>query len=422
MDDITIIYLIAVVLLVILSALFACSETSVTAVSRAKIHRLANEGNKFAKKLEKLLKDRENLIGSMLIGNNAVNILASVLATSIFLKFFGEAGLIYATISMTLIVIIFAEIAPKNFALKKPDKLAIFLAPFISFVVKILMPFTRFIQKIVDFFINNFLVKDGDNSQEEELEEIRDTVDLKHKEGSIFKYDKDLIDGVLDLSDTELSEIMVHRRDIKSINIDLPIEEIITQALSIKHGKIPLWRDNKENIVAILSVRKLLKFLHVHKGGIAQFKLEEVTTKPWFVPATNNLRSQLFAFRKKRNRFALLVDEYGALLGLVTLEDIMEEIVGEIGEEGDPSEVEIIKVKSGAYKISGRTMIKDINKRLNWNLSEDSDAYNLTAFIIGNLERIPDERERFSIEEYDFEILKRRNHDLILVKVKSRAN
>lgn len=418
MDNLTIIYLVVIVILIILSALFACSETSVTAASRAKIYRLANEGNKYAKKLEKLLKNRQILIGSMLIGNNAVNILASVLATSVFLSFFGEAGLIYATISMTLIVIIFAEIAPKNFALKDPDKLAILLTPLINFVVKILRPFTIFIQKIVDSLIDKVFFKNNQLDKEEQLEEIRDTIDLKHQEGSIFKYDKDLIDGVLDLSDTELDEIMVHRREIKSINIDLEIDQIISQALTLKFSRIPLWQENEENIVAILHVRKLLKFLHVNQGITTNFKLEEVTSKPWFVPATNNLRSQLFAFRKKRNRFALIVDEYGALLGLVTLEDILEEIVGEIGEDGNKSAIEIIKVKSGAYKISGRTMIRDINKKLDWNLSQDSDAYNLTAFIINNLGRIPNEKEKFNIEQYYFEILKKRNNDLVLIKVK----
>lgn len=420
MDDLTIIYLVLVIILIILSALFACSETSIIAVSRAKIHRLANEGNKRAQRLEKLLKDRENIISTMLIGNNAVNILASVLATSVLIDFFGNAGLVYATVGMTLIVIIFAEITPKTFALKMPDKLALLLVPLIDVVVKILLPFTRLIQKIVDVFVNAIFNKSEQISQEEELEEIRDTVDLKHKEGSIFKYDKDLIDGVLDLSDTEISEIMVHRKEMISIDIDLPISEIIKYALDIKYTRIPLWRDNKENIVAILNIRKLLKFLHSNKGDIGEFKLSEVTSDPWFVPATNSLRSQLFAFRQKRKRFSLVVDEYGSLLGLVTLEDIVEEIVGEIGEEDDKSEINIIKIKSGAYKIAGRAMIRDINKKLDWELVEDEDAYNLTAFIIGNLGRIPEEKEKFLIQGYYFEILKRRNHDLILIQVRKR--
>lgn len=418
MDEITHIYLIAVVILMVISAMFACSETSIIAASRAKIHRMANEGNKRAKKLEKLLKIREKVISTMLVGNNAVNILASALATSALLRIFGDAGLLYATIGMTIIVLIFAEIAPKSFAMKSPDKIALFLAPLIDILVKILFPLTHSIQKIVDAFIKFFFKNSLEKSQDAELEEIRDTVDLKAKEGSIFKYDKDLLDGVLDLSDTEISEIMVHRKDIESINIDLPILKIINLALEISYTRIPLWRGNKENIVAILNVRKFLKALHLYKGNIEKFELTSVTSEPWFVPSSNSLRSQLFAFRKRKKRFSLVIDEYGSLLGLLTLEDILEEIVGEIKEQEDGAEINIIKIKSGSYKITGKTLIRDINKKLDWDILESDQAYNLAAFIINGLGRIPEEKENFAIDGFYFEILKRKNHDLILVKVK----
>jgi len=421
MDELTQIYLILVVVLMTISALFSCSETSITATSRAKIHRMANEGNKRAKKLEKLLKIREKVISTMLVGNNAVNILASALATSALIDIFGDAGLFYATVGMTIIVIVFAEIAPKTFAIKSPDEIALFLAPLIDVLVKILFPFTHLIQKIVDFFINIFFAKAPEKSQDAELEEIRDTVDLKAKEGAIFKYDKDLLDGVLDLSDTEISEIMVHRKDIESINADLPIAEIINLALGISYTRIPLWRGNKENIVAILNVRKLLKALHFYKDDIEKFELTSAVSEPWFVPSSNTLRSQLFAFRKRKKRFSLVVDEYGSLLGLLTLEDILEEIVGEIKEQDDGLEINIIKIKSGAYKITGKTLIRDVNKKLDWDISENYQAYNMAAFIISNLGRIPEEKENFVIDGYYFEILKRKNHDLILVKIKKLA-
>jgi Mg2+/Co2+ transporter CorB len=319
---------------------------------------------------------------------------------------------------MTIIVLIFAEIAPKSFAIKSPDKIALFLAPLIDILVKILFPLTHSIQKIVDSFIKIFFKNSLEKSQDAELEEIRDTVDLKAKEGSIFKYDKDLLDGVLDLSDTEISEIMVHRKDIESINIDLPISKIIHLALEISYTRIPLWRGNKENIVAILNVRKFLKALHLYKGNVEKFELTSVTSEPWFVPSSNSLRSQLFSFRKRKKRFSLVVDEYGSLLGLLTLEDILEEIVGEIKEQEDGAEINIIKNKSGSYKITGKTLIRDINKKLDWDILESDQAYNLAAFIIHSLGRIPEEKENFAIDGFYFEILKRKNHDLILVKVK----
>ncbi|MBP7710301.1 MAG: DUF21 domain-containing protein [Rickettsiales bacterium] len=418
MDESAGFYLISVGILICISALFSCSETAIIAASRAKVHRLVTEGNKRAKKLEKLLKNREKVISTMLIGNNAVNILASALATGAAISLFGEAGLVYATVVMTLIVIVFAEITPKTFALKTPDKIAIFLAPLIDFLVKILFPFTHLTQKLVDSVLNIFFKKTESASSGQELEEIRDTVDLKHKEGSIFKYDKDLIDGVLDLSDTEISEIMVHRKDVESINAELPLAEIVNQALSINYTRIPMWRGNKENIVAILNVRKLLKALHCHKGNLDDFELTPATSEPWFVPASNSLRSQLFAFRKKKKRFALVVDEYGSMLGLLTLEDILEEIVGEIKEQEDDSEINIIRVKSGAYKITGKTLIRDINKKLEWEILEGDNAYNLAAFAINGLGRIPEEGEKFEIDGYAFEVLKRRGHDLVLLKVR----
>lgn len=425
MEDSIEFYCISVLTLILLSALFSCFETSITATSRAKIHRLKNEGSKRAAILENLLKNREKVISTMLLGNNVINILASTLAANFFLKLFGDAGLVYATATMTVLVIIFAEVLPKNLAIKNPDSIALFFSPLINILVTIFYPFTQAVQKIVDAFLGVFTTKNKRKSSAIELEEIRDTVNLKHMEGSIYKYDKDMIDGILDLSDIELGEIMVHRKEIESINIDLPIKEIVRQALNIVYTRIPLWKGNKENIVAILNVRKLLKALHLSGQDFGEnfekFDLTSITSEPWFVPNTNSLRSQLFAFRKKKKRFALVIDEYGSLLGLVTLEDILEEIVGEIKEQNEISEINLVKIKSGAYKIAGKMLIRDINKKLEWNLDED-DAHNLTAFIINKLGRVPEEKENFTIEDYNFQILKKRGQDLILVKVKRNSN
>lgn len=410
--------LIVVLLLIFFGALLSCFETSITAASRAKIYRLRIEGNKRAKKLEKLLKEREKVVSVLLLANNVVNIVASAITTKVLLEICGEVGLIYATILLTTIVIVLGEILPKTIALKAPEKTALFFASTINFLFTIFSPIVLVIQKIVDFSINLFVGKIEKKTKEAELEEIRDTVDMKAKEGSIFKYDKDLLDGVLDLSDTEITEIMVHRKDIHSINIDWDFPHILKSALNINHTRIAMWQDNKENIVAILNVRKLLKALHFYKGDIDKFDFTTAISQPWFVPASNTLRSQLFAFRKKKKRFALVVDEYGSLMGLITLEDILEEIVGEIKEEDDGSDINIIKIKSGAYKIAGKTLIRDINKKLDWDIAEHDGAYNLAAFIINSLGRIPEEKENFMIDNYYFEILKQKNHDLILMKVK----
>ncbi len=425
MEEVTVIYIISIAILIVLSAIFSCSETSITAVSRAKIHRLKNEGDKKAIKLSVLLKQREKVVSAMLLGNNAVNILASALATSLFIENFGQAGLFYATIVMTTLVIIFAEITPKTFAIKAPEKMLQIFFPIIQIIIKTFFPLTNFLQKNVNRFVALFFGKKGKGSSEE-LEEIRDTVNLKAKEGSIFKYDKDLLDGVLDLSDTEISEIMVHRKDIETIDANLEMTEIIKQALGSNYTRIPLWKDDKENIVSILNIRKLLKELHFRKDkrgdlkedNLRDFDLSKVISEAWFVPATNTLKAQLVEFRKKKKRFALVIDEYGSIQGLLTLEDIMEEIVGEIKEQDEEFDIKIIKLKSGAYKIAGKTLIRDINKQIDWEIEEDDHAYSIAAFVINKLGRIPEEKENFVIDDYYFEVLKRRSHDIILMKVK----
>jgi Mg2+/Co2+ transporter CorB len=415
-------YSIIVLILLVTSALFSCFETAIVGTSRAKIHRLKNEGNRRAKILENLLKNREKVVSTMLLGNNAVNIMASAITTTVFLNLFGNSGLIYATLLMTILVLVFSEILPKSYAIKYPDTISLFFAPMIGVLVAVFFPITNNIQKLVNWFINIFDKNSIKKTSISEMEEIRDTINLKHIEGSIYKYDKDMMDGVLDLADTEITEIMVHRKEIESINIELPTEEIIKQALEISYTRIPLWKDNKENIVAILNVRKLLKALHFYRDGLEKFDLKSIISEPWFIPNTNSLRAQLFAFRKKKKRFALVIDEYGSLLGLITLEDILEEIVGEIKEQEDGLEVNIVKNKSGACKIAGKSLIRDINKKLDWNLDEDGDAYNLAAFVINNLGRIPEERENFAIDNYYFEILQRKGHDLLWIKVRKNKD
>lgn len=404
--------------LILASAMISCFETSVTAVSRARIHRLASEKDVRAKKLEKLLKSREKVVSVMLIANNVINIAASVLTTKVMLELFGEVGLLYSTCLLTILIIVFGEILPKTYAIKSPETIALGFCGTITFLFKIFSPVVFVIQKIVDLFINLFGRKKAEDSRQSQLEEIRDTVDLKAKEGGIFKYDKDLLDGIFDLSDTELSEIMVHRQDIISLNADLPLVEILEAATAVNYTRIPLWRDHKENIVAVLNVRKLLKALHFYQGDLKEFNLSSVTSEPWFVPSTNSLRSQLFSFRKKKKRFALVVDEYGSLLGLVTLEDILEEIVGEIKEQDEVSQINIVKTRSGFYRMAGRTLVRDINRKFDLDLEEHDDAYNLSAFIIHKLGRIPAERESFNIDNFSFKILRRRNHELLFIALK----
>ncbi len=417
MDNHIEIQIIAVAILLILGALISCFETSITAVSRAKIYRFASQGVKRAKRLQKLLQERERVVSVMLLANNMVNIIASTLTTSVLLEIFGEIGIVYATVFLTVIVIVFGEILPKTIALKFPDSVALFFSFQIEILFKIFAPIAKLIHILVDtptrLIFGSVVKKD----KEAELEEIRDAVDLKAKEGSIFKYDKDLLDGVLDLSDTTITEIMVHRRDIKSLNIDMSVGEIVSQINDLTYTRIPLWKGDNENVVAVLNVRKLLAQLYFYVGDINNFDLSQATSEPLFVPSTNSLRTQLLYFRKKKKRFALVVNEYGTLVGALTLEDIIEEIVGEIKEQDDKSTISLIKTKSGAYKVSGRMLIRDLNKKIDLDLPEDEDAHNLSAFIISSLGHIPSEKETILIGNYNFQIMSKKGSDLTLIKI-----
>jgi len=416
---------IIVLILLILSALFSCFETAITASSRARAHRLANEGVKKAKILEELLKNRDKVISTMLLGNNAINILASAIATSVLIKLFGDSGLIYATIVMTILVLVFSEVLPKTYAIHHSDKVALFFASTIKTLVTVFFPFIDSIHKIVNIFLNCFSSKNKNNFQDKHLlerNEIRDTVYLKHKEGSIYSYDRKMIEGVLDLSEIEICEVMIHRKDIISLNIEIENKILIKQALELKHSRIPLWRDNPENIIGVLNIRKLLKNLNFAKNNESfdwkDFNLKPYLIDAWFVPASNSLRAQLSAFRRKKQKIAFVVDEYGSLQGLVTLEDILEEIVGEIKEQDEINAGEIIKLRDGYYKIAGKSMIRNINKRLDWNLEEENEGYNLAGLIISKLGRVPDEQEKFTIDNYQFEILQKKHHQIKFAKAK----
>lgn len=413
---------ILVLALVFTSAYFSLAETALGACSRAKIHQLAREGNKRAISCEELLKKSEDALSTILLCNNAINILASAIATSVLIKMFGEAGVIYATIVMTILVLVFGEIAPKTYALSHAERIILFSAPLILFLIKIFNPLTRHIQNVIDKTFEIFGSKKHHDSQARlisDLEEIRGTIELKHKAGSIVKYDKDMLDSILDLEDTEISNIMIHRKNVDSIDIEQDLNVILDKALKINHSRIPLWKDDEDNVVAVLNMRKFIAILHHNGGDLSKVNLKQITSEPWFVPATNNLRNQLIAFKQKKEKFALVIDEYGSLMGVVTLEDILEEIVGDIDEK-DKNEIrlKISKFKDGAYRIPGELPIRDINRKLNWDLPEDDEnAATLAGLLIARAEKIPTEKEKFEFDGFRFEVLRVARNKIISLKV-----
>lgn len=408
---------VVIFILIACSAFFSGSETGLTAVSRAKIHKLKSEGSKRAGIVEKLHETKDQLIGAILLGNNLVNILASALATSIAIGYFGEEGVVYATIVMTALVLIFAEVLPKTYAFYNAEKVALNVAPILLFITRIFSPITKAVQVIVNWTMHSLGIKMVEGEEVlSGIETLRGSIELHHKEGDVEKYDRDMLDSILDLAETEIKDVMTHRTNMFSIEADKPPSEIINEILDSPHSRIPVWRDVSDNIMGILHVKDMLQELRSHEDDMDEINILKVANEPWYVPETRRLIDQLKEFRRRKSHLAIVVDEYGDVVGLVTLEDVLEEIVGQIQDEHDTEVPGIKKLNDGGYKIDAKTNIRVINRQLHWNLPDD-DAATLAGLIIHEAETIPEVGEEFQFHGYIFQIVKRKRNQVTQVNV-----
>jgi len=404
-------------LLLVLSAFFSGSETALTAASRARLHHLARKGNRRAKIVGELSEQNDRLIGAILLGNNLVNILASALATSMLIGFFGDAGVAYATVAMTALVLIFAEIMPKTYALKNADRMALAVAPPVRVLVAFLAPVTRSLQFIVGLTLRIFGVNVGIGaSLTSAAEEIRSTVDLHSREGGIVKHERDMIGSILDLSDVDLEEIMIHRKNMELIDADDPTSKIVDQVLSSNYTRLPIYRGEADDIIGVLHAKDVLRAISGHEGDLDALDIVDVASDPWFVPETTTLREQLNAFRRRRAHFALIVDEYGALMGLVTLEDILEEIVGDIADEHDEVAGMVRIEADGTYVVDGMMTIRDLNRLYEWSLP-DEEASTIAGLVIFEARVIPEVGQVFSFHGFRFEILRRQRNQIVKLRI-----
>src|SRR5579871_530038 len=328
-------FLIVIVLLLI-SAFFAASETALTGSSRASMLRLEKQGSRQAANVNWLLSVRDRMIGALLLGNNIANIGASALATGVFTAWFGDVGVLYATAVMTALVVIFAEVLPKTIAINSPDRIALAVAWPMHLVVRLLNPLLRLIEAIVRLLTRLLgITTHGHIPILSPTERLRGAVDLIHHEGGVEKHDRDMLGGLLDLRELSVKDVMIHRTEMVMVNADQTSEEIVREVLLTEYTRIPLWRDKPENIVGVLHAKDLLRAMRASDGDMSQIDVKKIMLPPWFVPELRPLSEQLKAFRRRKTHFALVVDEYGEVEGLVTLEDILEEIVGDISDEHD---------------------------------------------------------------------------------------
>ena len=407
----------AILGLLIASAFFSGSETALTAASRARMHALEEENNRRARLVNHLLAARERLIGALLLGNNLVNIAASALATSLFLSLFGAAGVAYATIVMTVVVVVFSEVLPKTYAILNPDRMALAVAPLVSVLVVILAPVTAAMQFLVRHTLRLFGTSISDDVEVLSAhEELRGAIELHHKEGSVVKLDRDMLGGVLDLRELTVSDIMVHRTNMDAIDAELPPGEIVDAALKSSHTRLPLWRGEREEIVGILHARTLLQALRDSKGDVSKLDVMTLATPPWFVPDTTTLKDQLNAFLKRKAHFAIVVDEYGEVMGLVTLEDIIEEIVGDITDETDIAAALAKPQPDGSLIVDGLVPIRDVNRLMEWNLP-DEEATTIAGLVIHEAQTIPTQGQAFTFHDFRFEVLRRQRNRITSLRV-----
>lgn len=423
MDIVLIGTILAIVVLLMLSAFFSGTETAVTASSHARMHALEKDGNLRATMVNRLKDKRDRLLGALLLGNNAVNILASALATSLLIRLFGDMGVAYATVVMTILVLIFSEVLPKTYALHHADRAALTLAPAISFFYMLLAPLAGAVLFIVRGILRLAGADVSQLSRSLHIDELRGTIELyqggEEEEG---KKERDMLRSILDLSDVTVSEVMVHRKNVQMINADLSPAEIVDEVLRSAYTRLPLWKDKMENVIGILHVKLLLREMRNCGGDISKLDVRAATLEPWFIPESTTLFDQLQQFRDRREHLAFMVDEYGALQGVVTLEDILEEIVGEIGDEHDVSVSGVKPQPDGSYLIDGKVTLRDLNRDFGWDLPHDEGYSTLAGLLLFKAERIPNVGQVFRFDGFKLEIVRRHRNQLALIRLTKLAD
>jgi Mg2+/Co2+ transporter CorB len=395
-----------ILFLLAISALLASIETAITASSPGKLHKLKSEGDRNAKLVLKILKKKEKVISTMLIGNSLINTVCTTLATAVFIDILGDhhLGTIVSSAVMAFMIIVFAEVVPKAIAVAKAESITLFTVHAIIIFLKVLNPVNVMLDYAVKIFC--FIFRINLKQEISGAEEVRGVIEHQHQEGNVYKSDRDMLGGILDIRDMTVSEIMVHRSGMTAINIDEKNEEIIRFSLNSVHTRIPLWKENKDNIVGVLHIKDLLKALYECGNDPQKIDLNSIITPPWFIPDNALVVQQLNAFRERKSHFACVVNEYGDLQGTITLEDILEEIVGQIDDEHDNPAATIVKKGSSEFIINGQVSIRDLNRELNWNLS-DEFANTLAGLIIHEIERIPNQGETIELFNLKFIIIKK---------------
>ncbi len=406
--------LLLVFVLLLFSALLSMAETSITAISTAKIHKLKTDGNKQAAIISKLRENKESLISTILLVNNVCNIFSSSLATAVLIEIFGGEGVIYATLIMTILIIIFSEILPKTYAITNPEQVALMLARFLQIAVQICYPFTKAINFIVTGILKLFRIHHAQQQLISATDEIKGAIQFHHQEGGVDQSNKFMLDGVFYLGETKVKEVMTHRKNMKTIDISLSKQEIAKQIKEIKHRCIPVWQDKKDNIIGILNTRDFLYSL-LNQNTLQEIDIAGLLTQPMFIHEHTPLDEQLAEFKEQKTRIAIVIDEYGDIQGIITLSDILEEVVGRFQDKYDSEKDDIIFYESGCI-VNGQVPVRDLNRMLNWSLP-DKEASTIAGLLIFESERIPEVNEVLNLDNFKFTVVEKENNQLTRIKI-----
>ena len=405
-----IIEIIGIFFLLLLSAFFSSSETAITRISDVKIYQWGEKKGKKYKRTKDLMKSRERIIGILLLGNNIVNILASALATSILIGIFGDKGIIYATLIMTALIFIFSEVLPKTYAIREPEKLVLYASPIIKIFTVILSPINFLVQNLVSSILN---IANKETKNNDWRQNLRGAILLANNKGDVRKRDRIMLESILDLHEVKVSEIMTHRKNIEGININENIDIIINLALKSRFTRLPLWKENADNIIGTIHIKDLLRA----KNNNESIEINKIMQIPQFISENTSLSEQLNNFKKETIQMAFVIDEYGDLQGLITLEDILEEIVGEIFDEFDKQIIGPKVLQDKSVVVDGAMTIRDLNKLMDWKL-RDEEASTIAGLVIDIAQKLPSINETIKIDNFHFTILERQRTRITKINIK----
>lgn len=409
----------AIGVLLVLSAFFSGSETALTAASRPLMHQKAQDGETRALLVNRLRERQERLIGAILLGNNLVNILASALATSLMISLFGETGVVYATGVMTLLVLVFSEILPKTYALNNADRMALGVARPMRVIVFLLAPITETLHLVVGLTLR--LLGSDRSAATDSDAELRGAIDLhaqRHRIGA-SEGERDMLHGILDLDEVEVWEIMVHRKNVTMLDVTRPSRDLVADVLASPYTRIPLYRSDPDNIVGVLHAKEVLRAVVGRRESLDELDILKLAAPPWFIPETTTAAAQLQAFKQRHEHFALVVDEYGTFEGVLSLEDILEEIVGDIRDEHDVPVIGVQPQEDGAWVVKGDVTIRDLNRRFGWQLP-DEHAATIAGLLLHESRRIPDTGQKFLFHGLEFEVLRRVRNQITRLRIVDR--